>query len=65
MSLIEKLYLPFFEASDWHQAVMTTQGWTTILTLALLECLLSVDNAVVLAAQTKSLPDKKKISITR
>lgn len=59
MSLIEKLYLPFFEASDWHQAVMTTQGWTTILTLALLECLLSVDNAVVLAAQTKSLPDKK------
>ncbi len=60
LSLIEKLYMPFFEATDWHQAVMTTQGWITILTLAMLECLLSVDNAVVLAAQTKSLPDKKE-----
>ncbi|WP_404819964.1 TerC family protein [Lacticaseibacillus daqingensis] len=38
---------------------MTTGGWMIIATLAVLECLLSVDNAVVLAAQTKSLPTEK------
>ncbi|WP_461215141.1 TerC family protein [Lacticaseibacillus sp. GG6-2] len=32
----------------------------TILTLAIMECLLSVDNAVVLAAQTATLGDPKK-----
>ncbi|WP_246287364.1 TerC family protein [Lacticaseibacillus absianus] len=51
--------MPFFEASNWHAAVMTSGGWMIILTLAVLECLLSVDNAVVLAAQTKSLPTEK------
>lgn len=60
ISFIEQLYLPFFEASNWHAAVMTTAGWLTILTLALLECLLSVDNAVVLAAQTQSLATAKQ-----
>ena len=29
-----------------------------ILSLVLIECLLSVDNAIVLAAQTQKLPDK-------
>lgn len=38
---------------------MTSAGISTILTLAVMECLLSVDNAVVLAAQTKSLPTEK------
>lgn len=59
IGLLERLYLPFFEASNWHAAVMTTAGWTTIVTLALLECLLSVDNAVVLAAQTTQLPTER------
>ncbi|MFD1485428.1 TerC family protein [Lacticaseibacillus baoqingensis] len=39
---------------------MTGSGLMTILTLAILECLLSVDNAVVLAAQTATLGDPKK-----
>lgn len=39
---------------------MTGAGLMTILTLAIMECLLSVDNAVVLAAQTSSLGDPKK-----
>lgn len=60
MDTIIKLYKPFFEASDWHAAVMTSAGLMTILTLAIMECLLSVDNAVVLAAQTQSLGDPKK-----
>lgn len=36
--------------------------WMIILSLALIECLLSVDNAIVLAAQTKKIPDKKSQS---
>jgi YkoY family integral membrane protein len=60
MDTIIRLYKPFFEASDWHAAVMTSAGLMTILTLAIMECLLSVDNAVVLAAQTQSLGDPKK-----
>lgn len=60
MDLLIKLYGPFFAAADWKAAVMTTSGWMTIATLAVMECLLSVDNAVVLAAQTSSLKDRKK-----
>ena len=32
------------------------QDWLIILSLVMMECLLSVDNAVVLAAQTRVLP---------
>ncbi len=60
MGNIINLYKPFFEVSDWHAAVMTSAGLMTILTLAIMECLLSVDNAVVLAAQTQSLGNPKK-----
>ncbi|MFD1670905.1 hypothetical protein ACFQ5M_02205 [Agrilactobacillus yilanensis] len=59
MTKIISLYAPFFEASDWHAAIMTSAGLMTVLTLAIMECLLSVDNAVVLAAQTSSLKDPK------
>lgn len=58
--MLEQLYAPFFAPENWQQAVMTAGGLTTILTLALLECLLSVDNAIVLATQTRGLPDKKQ-----
>ncbi|VDG22803.1 TerC family protein [Lactiplantibacillus mudanjiangensis] len=60
MTKLISLYTPFFEASDWHAAIMTSAGLMTILTLAIMECLLSVDNAVVLAAQTATLKDPKK-----
>ncbi|WP_056969148.1 TerC family protein [Lacticaseibacillus thailandensis] len=55
MQLIQKLYGPFFAAGDWHAAILTGSGLLTILMLAVMECLLSVDNAVVLAAQTQGL----------
>ena len=60
MDKIISLDRQFFEASDWHAAIFTGSGLMTILMLAIMECLLSVDNAVVLAAQTRSLEDPKK-----
>lgn len=59
MSII-KMYAPFFNANNWLHVLTNVNDWLIILTLILMECLLSVDNAVVLAAQTKSLPDKKQ-----
>ncbi|KRM72754.1 TerC family protein [Lacticaseibacillus brantae] len=60
ISSFEALYQPFFDANNWQAALWTSSGWLTILTLAVLECLLSVDNAVVLAAQTQGLPNPKQ-----
>lgn len=57
MQLI-KLYQPFFDANNWAHVLTSGQDWMIILTLILMECLLSVDNAVVLAAQTQVLPTK-------
>lgn len=57
---IIRLYKPFFEAADWHAALFTGSGLLTVAMLAVMECLLSVDNAVVLATQTRSLEDPKK-----
>lgn len=59
MSLF-KLYAPFFSINNWLHVLTSGNDWLIILTLILMECLLSVDNAVVLAAQTKALPDKKQ-----
>lgn len=55
---ILKLYQPFLEASNWLHVITSGKDWMIILTLILMECLLSVDNAVVLAAQTQVLPNK-------
>lgn len=58
MSLIEKLYGPFFDLENWRTVITSGEDWMIILSLVLIECLLSVDNAIVLAAQTQKLPDK-------
>lgn len=58
MSIL-KLYAPFFDGSNWLHVLTSGKDWMIILTLILMECLLSVDNAVVLAAQTQVLPDKE------
>lgn len=55
-AFIEHIYAPFFELKDWQDALFNPTSWMIILSLIVMECLLSVDNAVVLAAQTKSLP---------
>ncbi|MBO2727324.1 TerC family protein [Lactiplantibacillus plantarum] len=55
LHLIEQLYGPFFSATNWGNVITSANDWLIILSLAIIECLLSVDNAVVLAAQTQSL----------
>lgn len=55
---ILKLYAPFFDLQNWAHVLTSGKDWMIILTLILMECLLSVDNAVVLAAQTQVLPKK-------
>ncbi|MFQ9706265.1 MAG: TerC family protein [Limosilactobacillus pontis] len=60
MSLLEKLYGPFFDPHNWAMVITSGQDWLIILSLVMIECLLSVDNAVVLAAQTRVLPTLKE-----
>ena len=52
------MYAPFFDLNNWAHVLSSGKDWMIILTLILMECLLSVDNAVVLAAQTQVLPTK-------
>lgn len=52
------MYAPFFDLGNWTHVLTSGKDWMIILTLILMECLLSVDNAVVLAAQTQVLPTK-------
>lgn len=54
------LYRPFFDGSNWLHVITSGKDWMVILTLILMECLLSVDNAVVLAAQTQVLPNESE-----
>lgn len=60
MSLLEKLYGPFFDPHNCATVVTSGQDWLIIFSLVMIECLLSVDNAVVLAAQTRVLPTLKE-----
>lgn len=60
MSLLNQLYGPFFDAHNWEMVITSGQDWLIILSLVLIECLLSVDNAIVLAAQTRVLPTLKE-----
>lgn len=56
MQIIQQLYGPFFNLDAWRDVLTSGADWAIIFSLILMECLLSVDNAVVLAAQTQSLP---------
>lgn len=60
MSLLAKLYGPFFDLHNWVAVITSGQDWLLILSLVMMECLLSVDNAVVLAAQTRVLPNLRE-----
>lgn len=60
MSLLAKLYGPFFSLENWENVITSGQDWLIILSLVMIECLLSVDNAIVLAAQTRVLPTLKE-----
>ncbi|MFC7280361.1 TerC family protein [Apilactobacillus apinorum] len=60
MPLLSKLYGPFFDLNNWHNVIFSEDAWVIILSLVLIECILSVDNAVVLATQAQALPTKKE-----
>lgn len=48
---------------DWHmwvEVLSKPESWSLILSLAILECLLSADNALVLSAFVKPLPEKQQ-----
>ena len=60
MDILTKLYGPFFFFFYWKTVIESGEDWMIIFSLVLIECLLSVDNAIVLAAQTQKLPDKKQ-----
>lgn len=60
MDILQQLYGPFFDLNNWKTVVTSGEDWMIILSLVLIECILSVDNAIVLAAQTQKLPDKKQ-----
>ena len=60
MDSLTKLYGPFFDVNNWKTVIESGEDWMIIFSLVLIECLLSVDNAIVLAAQTQKLPDKKQ-----
>ena len=60
MDILTKLYGPFFDVNNWKTVIESGEDWMIIFSLVLIECLLSVDNAIVLAAQTQKLSDKKQ-----
>lgn len=57
---LQTLYGPFFDLNNWKTVIESGSDWLIIFSLVLIECLLSVDNAIVLAAQTQKLPTKKE-----
>ena len=57
---LQTLYGPFFDLNNWKTVIESGSDWLIILSLVLIECLLSVDNAIVLAAQTQKLPTKRE-----
>ena len=59
LELIGKLYGPFFDLHNWETVLTSGSDWLIIFSLVMIECLLSVDNAVVLAAQTQALPTRE------
>lgn len=63
LNQLTQLYAPFFHPDNWAKVLTSEDAWMIILSLVIMEMLLSVDNAVVLAAQTRALPavkDQKK-----
>ncbi|WP_172254486.1 TerC family protein [Saccharibacillus deserti] len=57
---MEMGYSHLFEMSTFLQAFGTLQGWGFILSLIVIEGLLSADNALVLAAIVNKLPEKQR-----
>lgn len=57
---IANTYAQFFDLHMWEQLLTDPRAWGIILTLVILEGLLSADNALVLAIMVKGLPLKQR-----
>ena len=57
---LESLYKPFFDQNNWQHVLTNSDDFWTIMSLVLMEILMSFDNALILAAQSKQLPDKEE-----
>lgn len=53
-------YASFFDLTLWKDLFSSVNGWGLVLSLVILEGLLSADNALVLAVMVKHLPDEKR-----
>lgn len=60
MEFIINLYKPFFDPHNWQNVITSPNDWLLILSLVIMECLLSVDNSIVLAAQAHTLTQKRQ-----
>ncbi|TLQ05687.1 DUF475 domain-containing protein [Pediococcus stilesii] len=60
MDILTDLYGPFFDINNWKTVLGSGSDWLVIFSLVMIECILSVDNAVVLATQTQVLKDQKE-----
>ncbi|WP_129044516.1 TerC family protein [Companilactobacillus metriopterae] len=60
MNAIIDMYSPFFDLQNWKTVIESGNDWLIILSLVIMECILSVDNALVLATQTQTLKTKSE-----
>ncbi|QKE56468.1 membrane protein [Bacillus phage YungSlug] len=57
---ILETYAQFFDWQMWGEVLTSKEAWGLILSLVILEGLLSADNALVLAVMVKHLPEKQR-----
>ncbi|MEH7352264.1 TerC family protein [Neobacillus drentensis] len=63
MNMLNEILSTFASMFDWHmwaEVLTSPQSWGLILSLAVLECILSADNALVLSAFVKPLPKQQQ-----
>lgn len=60
LNVMIKTYAQFFDLDMWIDLFTDPMAWGLILTLILMEGLLSADNAIALAVQVKHLPEKQR-----
>lgn len=61
--MLDEILATYASMLDWHmwaEVLTTPKAWGLILSLAVLECILSADNALVLSAFVKPLPKEQQ-----
>lgn len=61
--MLEEIFSTYASMFDWHmwaEVLTSSESWGLILSLAVMECILSADNALVLSAFVKPLPKEQQ-----